>query len=328
MLSNKIILEKKLNPSAGVFHINTDIFKKENKADVLIASIFDIVFIDYRKNKLMTKEALLEKYDNNIPLVNYILEAVRKIKKDRKLYLEIQEDIRSLIAKSKKHLQKFCMETIMDLSLEQNGSFVYDINNDFSLEDYYEKKEEYYNMLSLQPIVNFITPHNSFGVDVENYNINIGDKKFDRIYIARFRKNLTTKNEEHTLVFILKSKDDEEVFIGLLFREDLSIKENIDNLYLDDEIKEGITNALIIFLYRLAIYKKEEKRMKQKTDFMIKIDEQEVTRVFRNGNMVSATTMGVNEALHSIWTLEGKESGHWYSVDENLNVFVEILSPK
>ena len=40
--------------------------------------------------------------------------------------------------------------------------------------------------------------------------------------------------------------------------------------------------------------------MIQKTDFMIKIDEQEVTRVFRNGNMVSATTMGVNEALHSI----------------------------
>ena len=68
--------------------------------------------------------------------------------------------------------------------------------------------------------------------------------------------------------------------------------------------------------------------MIQKTDFMIKIDEQGVTRVFRNGNMVSATTMGVNEALHSIWTLEGKESGHWYSVDENLNVFVEILSPK
>ena len=247
MLSNKIILEKKLNPSAGVFHIDTNILKKENKAGVLTIAIFDILFIDYRKDKLMTKEALLEKYDNNIPLVNYILEAVRKIKKDRKLYLEIQEDIRSLIAKSKRHLQKFCMETIMDLSLEQNGSFVYDINNDFSLEDYYEKKEEYYNMLSLQPIVNFITPHNSFGVDVENYNINIGDKKFDRIYIARFRKNLTTKNKEHTLVFILKAKDDEEVFIGLLFREDLSIKENVDNLYLDDEIKEGIINALIIF---------------------------------------------------------------------------------
>ena len=62
--------------------------------------------------------------------------------------------------------------------------------------------------------------------------------------------------------------------------------------------------------------------MKTKTDFKIQEDEFGVARVFLANNLISATTMGVDGALHSIWTLNGKKN-EWYSVNENLDVLVE-----
>ena len=63
--------------------------------------------------------------------------------------------------------------------------------------------------------------------------------------------------------------------------------------------------------------------MKTKTDFKIQANENGVVRVFLANNLISATTLGVYGALHSIWTLTGKKHDEWYSVDENLDVFVE-----
>ena len=62
--------------------------------------------------------------------------------------------------------------------------------------------------------------------------------------------------------------------------------------------------------------------MKTKTDFKIQVNESGVARVFLANNLISATTMGVDGALHSIWTLNGKKN-EWYTTNENLDVFVE-----
>lgn len=59
-----------------------------------------------------------------------------------------------------------------------------------------------------------------------------------------------------------------------------------------------------------------------KTEYYI-VQTNGITRAYNSKGMISATTLGIEESLHSIWVLNGCNKNHLYYIDEDLKVLVK-----
>ena len=67
--------------------------------------------------------------------------------------------------------------------------------------------------------------------------------------------------------------------------------------------------------------------MRINTDYTIEIDDKGVARAYKDNYLISATTLGIESALHSIWILNGSNEEHYYKLDGN-SVYIEVKNDK
>ena len=224
---------------AAMFNIDTDILEKEETLHGLTIAIFDILFLKQKKknNKKKMTEKLLPRYGYNVAIVDYILNAVIKMQKEKKPYFDLRKSMLDIFKSSEVALYVFIPETLMNLSLKKNGNQIFSADN-------LVIEKELIKQTSLQPISAIaigINTSASFGINLLNHNCYIRSKQIEQIDIARFDKK---KDNDHSFLFTFKMKDLYEKFISFDFRDDLSIQENVDNLKSNDKIQEELVEVL------------------------------------------------------------------------------------
>ena len=229
---------------AKIFNIDIEILEKEETLSGLSLAIFDILFLKHdKKNKSNVVEKLLQRHGYNAAIADYILNAVRKIHKEKKLYPDFKKSTLSLFLSSELDLQRFITEILMNLSLKKNGNQIFSSDNLVIERDWIEQT----SLQRISDIAIAINTSASFGINLLNHNCYVRDKQLERVDIARFDKKA---EKEFSLLFTLKVKDSNEVFIGLHFSEELSIKENVSGLNFhydkisEDKIKEELVEVL------------------------------------------------------------------------------------